>query len=77
MSAIIQSRISRRIDDSLTDAQKEEFGKLIEKNANDQMINAFLVTNVPNFDDIATGEILKFKQEMVTEAAELKQHLAA
>ena len=75
MSGVVQSRITRRLDAVLSDEQKNQFNKLTESGANDEQIGDFLKKSVPDFDDIATKEIIKFKEEMAQEAQTVKEAL--
>lgn len=75
MSEVVQMRITRRIDQMLPEDVKMKFNQLLNSKADEATINAFLVTNVPNFDGIATEEIVKFKEEMALNADEMKAAL--
>ncbi|MDD4989684.1 MAG: DUF5663 domain-containing protein [Candidatus Pacebacteria bacterium] len=75
MSEVVQMRIARRVDQVLPEDAKLRFAQLLNSGADEATVNAFLVTNVPSFDSIATEEILKFKEEMATNAEEVKAAL--
>ena len=75
MSGVVQSRITRRLDAIFSAEQKDQFNKLTESGANDEQIGNFLKSAVPNFDNIATEEIIKFKEEMAQEAQTVKEAL--
>jgi hypothetical protein len=75
MSGVVQSRITRRVDAIFSAEQKDQFNKLTESGANDEQIGNFLKITVPNFDNIATEEIIKFKEEMAQEAQTVKEAL--
>jgi len=75
MSSVVQSRIARRVDRELTDEQKAEFNKMVEDGADEQKLNAYLSEHVQKFDEIATEEILKFKEDMVQETDAIKSAL--
>ncbi|PIS41792.1 MAG: hypothetical protein COT25_01195 [Candidatus Kerfeldbacteria bacterium CG08_land_8_20_14_0_20_42_7] len=75
MSSVVQSRIARRVDALLSEEQKEHFNKMVADGADENAINAYLSKQVPKFDEIATEEILKFKEEMVKESESIKSSL--
>jgi len=48
---------------------------MVADGADENAINAYLSKQVPKFDEIATEEILKFKEEMVKESESIKSSL--
>lgn len=75
MSSVVQSRIARRVDELLSEEQKEHFNKMVEDGADENTLNTYLSEQVPKFDEIATEEIIKFKEEMVKESEAIKSSL--
>lgn len=76
MSDVVQSRISHRINDQLSPANRQAFDLLLSKNPSEGDMNAFLSEHVPNVQLVVNEEILKFKQEMAQEVASMKSLMA-
>jgi hypothetical protein len=64
MSDLIQKRVLLRAIKSLSVAEKEEFDKLLGKD-NAQDVYRFLISKVPNIDEITDEEVIAFKEEVV------------
>jgi len=64
MSDLIQKRVLLRAIKSLSVAEKEEFDMLLGKN-NPQDVYRFLISKVPNIDEITDEEVIAFKEEVV------------
>ncbi|MBI4093075.1 MAG: hypothetical protein HY420_04085 [Candidatus Kerfeldbacteria bacterium] len=64
MSQAVQDRISDRVASKMNDAQRTEMDKLLAQNASPEQIDVFMKQAVPDFEEIAAEELLKFKQEM-------------
>ncbi len=75
MSAIVQTRVGRRIDDALNDVQRAQFSEILETN-DEQKIKAFLDGNVPGYSQLVSDEIVSFKAEILEEAAALRGAVA-
>jgi len=64
MGDLIQKRVLLRAIKSLSVAEKEEFDKLLGKD-NAQEVYRFLISKVPNIDEITDEEVIAFKEEVV------------
>lgn len=76
MAKTVQMRISDRVINQLTEADQKKLDELMAKN-DDIAIDEFLTAKVPNIDDIAMEELVKFKQEMADEVKALREKVAA
>lgn len=73
MTEVIQDRISERILDGLSADDRVAFDQLLERGAGEDDINAFLKTKIPEFQDIAAEEIVRFKSQMVNDVATVRK----
>jgi hypothetical protein len=70
MSDLIQKRVLLRAIKSLSVVEKEEFDKLLGKN-NPQELYRFLISKVPNIDQITDEEVIAFKEEVIARVKNL------
>lgn len=63
---VVYQAVLFRVMESLDETKKEEFGKLLDANADEQALLAFLDANVSNFDDLLKEELDKFKMDALT-----------
>jgi succinate dehydrogenase flavin-adding protein (antitoxin of CptAB toxin-antitoxin module) len=70
MSDLIQKRVLLRAIKNLSVAEKEEFDKLLGKE-NPQNIYRFLISKVPNIDEITDEEVIAFKEEVIEKVKSL------
>jgi succinate dehydrogenase flavin-adding protein (antitoxin of CptAB toxin-antitoxin module) len=70
MSDLIQKRVLLRAIKSLSVAEKEEFDKLLGKD-NAQDVYRYLISKVPNIDQITDEEVIAFKDEVVEKVKSL------
>ena len=66
---IVLGRIFLRVDDSLAEQDKEEFGKLLDAKDTDKVFE-FLSAKIPNLPQIMEEEILKYKKESLAAVEE-------
>ena len=63
---IIFQSVLIRVMEELDEAGKNEFEKILTEKPNDEeTILSFLQAKIPNFNEIISGEVAKFKQESV------------
>ncbi|MFH0852469.1 MAG: DUF5663 domain-containing protein [bacterium] len=70
MSNLIQTRVLLQVIKSLSVADKEQFNKLLGKE-NDQEIYRFLISKVPEIEQITEEEVIKFKKEVLDRIKDL------
>jgi len=70
MGDLIQKRVLLRAIKSLSVAEKEEFDKLLGRE-NAQEVYRFLISKVPNIDQITDEEVIAFKEEVVEKVKSL------
>lgn len=70
MSDLIQKRVLLMVIRSLSASDKEEFNSLLGKD-DIQEIYKFLISKVPNIDEITDEEVIKFKEEIITHVKNL------
>lgn len=73
MTEVIQDRISERILDGLSADDQAAFDQLLERGSSEDDINAFLKTKIPEFQDIAAEEIVRFKSQMVNDISTVRK----
>lgn len=65
IEALAEKRLITKLSEVMTDAQAEEFGKITdEKQAYD-----YLISTVPNFEDLVTEILAEIKDEILTHQA--------
>lgn len=70
---IFQSVLIRTMEE-LSEADKDEFDKILSDKSNDEeVILGFLQKKIPNLDEIVNDEVVKFKQESVDFMKEIKE----
>jgi hypothetical protein len=72
MAETLQSKISTRIINSLSDAKKRDFDAIVEGN-NDKEIEQFLRDNVPGFEFLVRDEYENFRAEMIDRYQSIKE----
>lgn len=77
MAKVVEDRISGRVAEALSPAQQADLDTLLASQASPEQIDVFMKRSVPNFDEIAADELLKFKQEMVNNVAAVKKMVNA
>ncbi|MBI4708787.1 MAG: hypothetical protein HY764_01125 [Candidatus Portnoybacteria bacterium] len=70
MSDLIQKRVLLRVIKSLSLDDKEQFDKLLGQE-NEQEIYRFLISKVPNIDEITDEEVIRFKEEVIEHVKKL------
>lgn len=70
MSDLIQKRVLLRVIKSLGVQDKQEFDRLLGKE-NEQAIFRFLISKVPNIEEITDEEVIKFKEEVIEQVRNL------
>ncbi len=70
MSDLIQKRVLLRVIKSLGVEDKQEFDRLIGTE-NEQNIFRFLISKVPNIDQITDEEVISFKEEVIEQVKSL------
>ncbi len=68
-SEVILAEVMKKIEAGLPEDKREEFFRLFEDSASDEEKTAFFKTYIPNFKDIFTEEIIRFKSEALKRAA--------
>ncbi len=63
LGAIVYQEVMLRALDAMTDEQKDEFEKLIEKDPDPETMFMFLSEKVPNIAEIASEEAEKLRTE--------------
>ncbi|MEK7513085.1 MAG: DUF5663 domain-containing protein [Patescibacteria group bacterium] len=58
---IIYSRVLLRVLDTLSDADKDAFDKILSKDPAADAVFVFLSSKIPNFEDVVNNEIAVFK----------------
>jgi hypothetical protein len=64
MTEALIERILMRAMESLSDADRESFGKLIDDNANPEVMENFLTEKIPGYGKMVEKIIGEFKEEM-------------
>ena len=77
LGEVVQERMTDRILESLSEEDRAKFDDLLEKNASEADINAFLQSTVKNLDQMVTEEMLVLKAQMVDDATTLRKIAAA
>jgi len=72
MAETVLDRINLRILDALTEADKKKFDQLLKKNPSPQEVDKFLTAKIKNLEEIRMAEILRFKQDIVQDAEQIK-----
>jgi len=68
MTDLVQKRVMLRIMEILSEAEKDEFEKLLkEKGESAPEVAEFLKEKIPNLDEIVKEEIIKVKEEALGE----------
>lgn len=62
---LAEKRLITRLSEVMTDAQAEELSKITDE----QQVYDYLLSVVPNFQDIATGILADIKREILTHQA--------
>ena len=70
MSDLIQKRVLLRAIKSLSVDDKQEFDRLLGAE-NEQQIFRFLISKVPNIEEITDEEVIKFKEEVIEQVKNL------
>jgi hypothetical protein len=70
-SSLIQKRLLVRAMESLDDAKKQEFQTLLE-NTNSEGLNAFMVANLPQFNEWMVEEVNNLKKQFADLAGNLE-----
>jgi hypothetical protein len=63
LGSIVYQEVMLRVLDILTEEDKDEFEKLIEKNPNPENLFDFLSNKLPNFEEIVKEEAEKLRDE--------------
>jgi hypothetical protein len=63
---ILYQAVLIRVMERLTDGEKEEFGALLDRGADEESVLAFLTTKVPDLNSIVDEEVAKFKAESLS-----------
>lgn len=63
VGALIYQNVLMRVMEMITEADQDEFEKLLDKNARPDEIFIFLKNKVPDFEKIIDEEALKFKNK--------------
>ena len=63
LGAIVYQEVMLRVLDILTDEDKDEFEKLIEKNPEPESLFEFLSEKLPNFEEIVKEEAERIRGE--------------
>jgi len=63
LGAIVYQEVMLRVLDIMSEEDKDEFEKIIERNADPEVMFTFLSGKVPNLDAIVTEEAEKFRTE--------------
>lgn len=77
MTEVIQDRISDRVLEILSADDQNAFDQMLDRGATEEQVTSFLRTKVPEFNQIAAEEILRFKQQMVEDVATVRKIAAA
>lgn len=70
MSDLIQKRVLLRAIKSLSVEEKQEFDRLLGAN-NPSELYRFLISKVPNIDQITDEEVISFKEEVIEQVKSL------
>lgn len=65
IGGVIQQRLTLRLMEILTDAQKDKLEAILENGQNDAALGEFLSKEVPNFQDIANEEVATYKKQLI------------
>jgi hypothetical protein len=63
LGAIVYQEVMLRVLDILTEEDKDEFEKLIEKDPNPEKLFEYLFDKLPNFEEIVKEEAEKLREE--------------
>ncbi|MFA6251243.1 MAG: DUF5663 domain-containing protein [Candidatus Paceibacterota bacterium] len=63
LGAIVYQEVMLRVLDILTEEEKDEFEKQIEKDSNPEAMFEFLSGKIPNLEEIVKGEAEKLREE--------------
>ncbi len=75
MAETVLDRINLQILDALTEADKKKFDQLLKKNPSPQEVDKFLTAKVKNLEEIRMAEILRFKQDIVQDAEQIRNKI--
>ncbi|HOY56448.1 MAG TPA: DUF5663 domain-containing protein [bacterium] len=64
ISDLVQKRLTLKLVQQMTEAQKDEFDKLVEAEAGEEQMSVFLQQAFPNFLELAEQEVVKIKSEL-------------
>ncbi len=73
MGEVVQDRITDRIVESLSAEERAEFDALLDRNAAEQEVEAFLRAKIPDMESIVAEEVLLFKAQMVDDVATIRK----
>ena len=63
LGELVYQEVMLRVLDVLSEEEKDEFEKLIEKTPDPELMFSFLALKVPNFEEIVNEETQKLKNE--------------
>jgi hypothetical protein len=73
LGAIVYQEVMLRALDILTEEDKDEFEKLIEKDPNPETMFGFLSEKIPNLEDIVKEEAESLRKESVEIISEIEK----
>lgn len=65
MTDVAQKAVIKRVLDGLSEEQKTSLDQVLEHDNPEETVQ-FLQSNVPNYDDLAREELVRFKRAMLT-----------
>lgn len=73
MSQVLQDRLTDRLIETMSKEQRDQFERLLNTDPTTDQIDAFLKAAVPDYVELAMDEVVKFKKELVSEVATVRQ----
>lgn len=68
LQELLQERIMLKLNEILTEEQKNSLSKYAEENSDNQLsVLKFIMDMVPNYEEISKAEALKIRQEIIEE----------
>lgn len=77
MSQVLQDRLTDRLIESMSKDQRDQFERLLNSDPTPDQVDAFFKATVPDYVELAMDEVVKFKKELVSEVATVRQIAAA
>lgn len=75
MVRVVQNRITARIIRKLNDDDKADLDGMLSVPSNDAAVAEFLYSKIPDFNEIATEEMVQFKLELIEDTKAIREEI--